>query len=95
MTEDSKENVIEWLLGEKMVTMTLSQRKHIAKVKKMSESHPEDVKILKENADGTIFAKMPLSYLKLSAPRASNMTDEQRVAVAERLSRGRSSTAAQ
>ena len=77
------ENVIEWITGESRVHATLSQRKYINRVRRLAKQRPGDV-WLHENPDGTIYATMPLSYLKLSAPR--EVSDEQREAARQRFS---------
>ena len=61
-----RENCIEWLNGQDVVSVTLSQKRLISKVKKMAEKHPDSVVILAENADGSIFAHLPLKAVKLS-----------------------------
>ena len=80
--EDFRENCIEWVNGQKNVTVTLSQNKYINKVKKLAESN-SDVKIVRENSDGSILAHLPLKFIKISAPR--QMTEEQREQARERL----------
>ena len=57
--------------------------KWINKVKKLKEEHPDDIKILAENKDGSICAKLPIKYLKISAPR--KVSEEQRQAASERF----------
>ena len=61
-----RENCIEWINGQNTITVTLSQKKYINKVKRMAEKHPDLVSILAENDDGSIFAHLPLKALKLS-----------------------------
>lgn len=61
-----KDNAIQWYTGEDFVSVTLSQRKYINKVRKMADKWPELVQILYENADGSIFARLPLKAVKLS-----------------------------
>ena len=61
-----RENCIEWLNGQDVVSVTLSQKRLISKVKKMAEKHPDLVTILAENEDGSIFAHLPLKAVKLS-----------------------------
>lgn len=61
-----KENCIEWLNGQNVVSVTLNQKRLITKVKKMALEHPELVTILAENEDGSIFAHLPLKAVKLS-----------------------------
>ena len=77
-----KENNIEWLNGQNTVTVTLSQGKFINKVKKLAENH-KDVEIVAENSDGSIFAHLPLKFIKISAPR--QMTEEQKEQARKRL----------
>lgn len=61
-----RENCIEWLNGQSVVSVTLSQKRLVSKVKKMAEKHPDLVTILAENEDGSIFAHLPLKAVKLS-----------------------------
>lgn len=61
-----RENVIEWVTGDDTITVTLSQRKYITKVRKLAVKWPSLVSILAENADGSILARLPLKALKLS-----------------------------
>ena len=77
------ENVIEWLNNDSEVTVTLSQRKYITKVKKLLEKNPDEVRIVAENKDGSIVAKLPLKYIKISAPR--KVSEEQRKQARERF----------
>ena len=80
---DERENAIEWINGQDMVTVTLSQGRYISKVKKLAEKFPDEVKIVKENSDGTILAHIPLNYIKIN--RASrDLTEEEREELAER-----------
>lgn len=78
-----KENAVEWITGDESVSVTLSQKKYISKIEKLAQKYPEDVKIVARNEDGTIFAHLPLSYLKISRPK--QMSDEQREAARERF----------
>lgn len=80
---DERENAIEWINGQSRVTVTLSQGRYISKIKKLAEKFPEEVEIIKENADGTILAHIPLNYIKIN--RASrDLTEEERGELAER-----------
>ena len=81
--ERSHENVIEFLDDEKEAMLTLSKQRYITRVKKLAESHPDEVYIY-QNPDGTIFAKVPVRWVKISPPR--EMTDEQREMASKRMS---------
>lgn len=60
-----RENVIEWIEGNKTATCTFSQRRFINRIKKMAEKHGSPVEILAENMDGSIMAHIPLSAVHL------------------------------
>lgn len=81
---ENKENMIEWLVGQHNIRVTLTDPKYIRKVKKLAEKYPDKVKIKAINNDGSIFAHIPKSALKLSIIKR-NLTDEQRQAMGDRL----------
>lgn len=60
-----KENVIEWITGDKRVTVSLTQKRFINRVKMLAEKHPELVDIVAENRDGSLCAHLPLKALHL------------------------------
>lgn len=78
-----KENVIEFLTGDKTATLTFSNRSHITKIKKLYESHKESFLYFVENPDGSVCAKVPLKWIKFGPPR--QMSEESRMAASERL----------
>lgn len=74
---ENPENCIEWLTGQHTITCTFSQPKFIKKVENLQKKHPEKVKILARNDDGTIVCKLPIKSLKLSIIKRE-LTEEQR-----------------
>ena len=80
---NNNENCIEFLNNQHQITVSFCMQKWINKVKKLKEKHPDDVKILAENEDGSICARLPIKYLKISAPR--KVSDEQRQRASERF----------
>ena len=74
---ENPENCIEWITGQHTITCTISQGRFVKKIKNMAEQYPNKVRILKENSDGTILAKLPLKSLKLSIIERE-LTEEQR-----------------
>ena len=80
---NNNENCIEFLNNQHSITVSFCMQKWINKVKKLKEEHPNDVKILAENEDGSICARLPINYLKISAPR--KVSDEQRQRASERF----------
>lgn len=79
---DFKENCIEWLNGQEVVTVTLSQGRYINRVKKLTQKC-KDVEIVAENEDGSILAHIPLKFIKISTPK--QMSEEQKEKARERL----------
>lgn len=73
---DVIENVIEFLKGQDVMTVTLCQRKLINKVKKYAAEYPNECQITATNKDGSIVAHMPVSWLKITPRR--KMTVEQK-----------------
>ena len=83
---DFQENVIQWYTGYKTATSSFTQKKYINRVRKLAEEYPKEVRIVAENSDGSICARFPLSWVKISPPRKPReMTEEQRAAAVERL----------
>lgn len=88
---ENNENMIEFLRGQKTCTVSFTSQKYINKIKKLYERMPECFERFKENEDGSIYARIPLKFIKISAPRANTLTEEQRQAAAERLAKSRKS----
>lgn len=84
MWEENKENVIEWLTGQHTITCTFNQTKYVNKIKSLAKKHPDKVKILAENSDGSICAKLPIKSLKLSIIERE-LSEEDKQIRAERM----------
>lgn len=83
MEENCNECSIAWLRGSDYAEVSAHNgSKMKGRVLKLAEQHPEDVKILAANKDGSIFAHVPVKYVKLRAPR--ELTEEQRAELIER-----------
>lgn len=83
------ENVIEWFSGSEMVSVTFpSNSRWAGKIRKFAEKSPTAQVI--EDKNGYLFAHIPVSYIHLYPPR--ELTEEQRQAMAERLSEARGGT---
>ena len=80
---NNNENCVEFLNNQKIMTVSFCSQKWITKIEKLSQSNPDDVEIIAENKDGSICARLPIKYLKISAPR--KVSDEQRQKACERF----------
>lgn len=81
---DMYENVIEWLDGEDVIAVTLHQKRFVNQVRNLAKQD-KNVTILAQNSDGSIFAHLPISYLKLRRNRTVNQTAEEKSEWAERM----------
>lgn len=77
------ENMIEFITGQGTATVTFTNRKHINRIKKLHEVHKDDFKYFVENKDGSVCAKFPLKWIRISPPKM--VSDEQREAARIRL----------
>lgn len=84
----NRENCIEWLTGQDRITVSLTQKRYITRVKKLAKQHEKDVDFI-ENEDGSIVAHLPLTALKLSIVLGRERTEEEKAAGAEALRRWR------
>lgn len=82
------ENVIEWITGDETISVTVSQKKFVNRIKRFALTD-ENVVILAENNDGSVFAHLPISYLKLSPKRTVNQTVQEKSEWAEKMRKSR------
>lgn len=69
------DNVIEFFSEERTATLSLHRRKYISRIKKLKKLRPDEVDYV-ENADGTICAHVPVSWIKIN-PTKILTPDEQ------------------
>lgn len=70
---------------------TSNERKWINRMRMLAAKHPEECKIIEqpESNDGYIYCKLPTSWLYIRPPKKHVMTEEQKLAGAERLRKAR------
>lgn len=81
--EGYAENVIEWVKDDKRATLSLSQRHTITRIKELAEKYPDKCEILTENKDGSLYAHIPVEWVRINP--GMNLTDEQKAERAKRL----------
>lgn len=78
------EFAIEWVRGSGYAGVTVPSRTALkSKLLRLADKNPDDVKIIKENDDGSLFAHVPVNYIKISPPR--QVSEEQKEAARERF----------
>ncbi len=83
--------MIEFISGTRTATVTLTNQKHINRIKKIYEERKDDFKYFVENDDGSICAKIPMKWVKIN-PGSRNgrvMTEVQKEAARIRLAEAR------
>ena len=89
---ENNENMVEFLSGARTATVTFTNPKHIRKLKELYKEHAEDFRYFKLNKDGSVCAKIPLKWIRISAGRTGSkreMTEEQKEELRKRLAAGR------
>lgn len=77
------ENVIEWQRDSKTATVSLTQGRTITRVMRLAESRPEECRIIAENKDGSICARVPVGWIRINP--GMNLNEEQREKRADRM----------
>lgn len=83
---DSNENVVEWISGDKTVKLTLQKGKLQNRVLKLAKED-SSIRIIAENMDGSIYAEVPLGYLKINPKK--KLSEEQSQELRTRLANNR------
>ena len=88
---ENMENMIEFISGTRTATITFTNQKHINRIKKIYEERKDDFKYFKENTDGSVCAKIPLKWIKISPTKRNSRiyTEEEKRKIAERLGNAR------
>ena len=75
---------IEWVKGAEYAGVTVPSGTALkSKLLKLEKEHLNDVKVISENEDGSIFVHIPVNYVKISPPR--KVSDEQKEAASKRF----------
>lgn len=81
---------VEFIKGEKHLTWYSDDFATIRHIKKLHSEYPNDVVVVAED-ESSIVVHVPVSWFREPKPKAKReMTEEQRLAAAERLAKGRS-----
>lgn len=80
-----QETIYEHLQGNDTFTVTAAERSSVAMLRRLKASRPDEVEIVAENADGSIMARLPYSWMRIVPKRNVVMSEEQRAAAAERI----------
>ena len=65
------------------------ERKFIAKIRRLKEKYPDEVRIIKEPEEnnGCIYCELPVEWFSIRPPKKMNFTEEQRQEMLVRMQR--------
>ena len=89
---DIRECNINYVDVDDVVSVTLYEKRYINKVKKLFESHPDEIRLIETGMKGTICAHLPKKYVHISFGEkrvSKKLSEEQKAKVAERLTTAR------
>ena len=69
---ENTENMVEFISGARTATVSFTNRKHINRIKNIYEERKDDFKYFRENHDGSICAKIPLKWIKISPTKRNS-----------------------
>lgn len=86
-----QETCVEFVKGEPMLSWYSSDSKWIARMVRLANERPDEVKIICKDEDG-LMAHLPASWFKPPKPPIKrDLTPEQRAELAERMKQARES----
>lgn len=80
-----QETTYEHMADEKTFTVTAAERWSISMINKLKEKYPDQVEIAYVNEDGSILARVPYEWMRIKPKTKRNLTDEQRIALRDRM----------
>lgn len=84
MTDNVNEFDICWCRGDEVAGVTCPNASALkSKVMKLAQEHPNKVKIIAENKDGSIYASVPIKCVAVRWPR--QISEKQAAAASERF----------
>lgn len=84
-----KETVYEHVDGNDTFTVTAAERWSVGMIRRLKDKYPDQVEIIKENEDGSIFAHVPSSWMRIKPKRHVDISDERREELREQLKAAR------
>lgn len=85
--ESIRDITIGWEKGDKYAEVNTPNCRIKSRLQKLYEKYPDEFQRYIENKDGSLYAKIPVKWIKIGRPRT--VSDEQREAARERFARSR------
>ena len=84
--EQTKGNELQWSKGDRFTTASLCANTRLnRRIKKLAKQFPNEFKILQEDADGGITARIPTKLITIKRPMAGKTTEKQKAATPQQI----------
>lgn len=87
--EAFNETAMDHISGNDYWAVSTGEQKIRNRLAKLYEQYPDEVKLIAENQDGSVFYHVPKNWIKISPSIKRTLTDEQREAARDRLAAAR------
>ena len=77
MKNDIIETVVSFTKGDDKIEVCTAMKKYINQILKFKEQYPDDVDIIAQNKDGSVYARVPLSWFRFVRPKAVRKEKEE------------------
>ncbi|WP_022773819.1 hypothetical protein [Butyrivibrio sp. AE2015] len=84
---DTDKDIIDYSTNsKKLMTVSLSRKRWVNKVKEYADKYPKEVTIKRVNKDGSIIAHIPVDYLRINRPpQLSDAEKKRRAEILQRI----------
>ena len=83
------ETVIEHDGSKDYWGVSTGEQKWRNRLAKLYEQYPDEVKLIADNMDGSVYYHIPKSWVKISPPIKRNLTEEQKAELRDRMKAAR------
>ena len=79
------ETTIDHISGAPFCGISTGERTIKNRLAKLLEQYPDDMELVADNQDGSVFYHVPWKWIRIKPPKKVVLTDEQKAALVERL----------
>ena len=76
MKNDIIETVVSFTKGDDKVEVCTAMKKYINQILKFKAQYPDDVDIIAQNKDGSVYARVPLTWFRFVKPKSTRRKKE-------------------
>ena len=85
MSDSIRETCFDHIAGAETASISTDELPVKHRLEKLAKKHPDKVKLVADNPDGSVFYHIPWKWLKISPPRQVSMSEAERMEFAKRM----------